>query len=156
VSERLAGADGRTHGTLAVRGPVVAHVAFHHLLVFRKNLGNSEGTSEDAVRTADAARLQGRLHNAVLALFDGLGRTNHPDGGLVTMPADVSGGGGGSAAIEEVEIDHRIAAVRFTLFASFDARLAANTPRWIHVELVTVHQCVLRGEPSARENAQSG
>jgi len=57
IGKRLAGANRRTHRPLAYGRAVVAHIAFHHLLVFRKDLGNAEGTGEDAVRAADATRL---------------------------------------------------------------------------------------------------
>ncbi len=57
IGKRLAGANRRTHRPLTYGRAVVAHVAFHHLLVFRKDLGDAEGTGEDAVRAADATRL---------------------------------------------------------------------------------------------------
>src|SRR6516165_6046890 len=59
VSERLAGTDRGTHGPLADGSPVVTHIALHHLLALGKDFRNPERASEHAVRTADAARLQG-------------------------------------------------------------------------------------------------
>ncbi len=58
IGKRLAGANRRTHRPFTYRCAVVAHIAFHHLLVFRKDLGDAEGTGKDAVRAADATWLQ--------------------------------------------------------------------------------------------------
>src|SRR5215467_6421651 len=41
VSKRLAWTDGSAHGALADRSTVVTHIALHHLLVFRNQLGDS-------------------------------------------------------------------------------------------------------------------
>src|SRR5262249_44941852 len=56
IGEGLTWAHRRTHGTLAHRGSVVAHVALHHLLVFGYDLRNPEGTRKHTIRTCDAAR----------------------------------------------------------------------------------------------------
>ena len=93
VGQRLARAHRRAHRPLANRRAVVAHVAFHHLLEFRKDLRNAEGAREHTVGAADAARLQGRLHNAVVAFLDRIRRADHRTSGLFTMPADVRGRG---------------------------------------------------------------
>ncbi len=75
VGQRLARADGGAHRPLPDRRAVVAHVAFHHLLVFG-SLRNAERAGQHAVRAGDAARLERRLHDAVLALLDRVRRAD--------------------------------------------------------------------------------
>src|SRR5579883_915042 len=57
VCERLAGAYGCAHRPFANRGAVVAHIAFHHLLLGNHHLGNAKWASEHAVVAGDAAWL---------------------------------------------------------------------------------------------------
>ena len=139
VRQGLAGTHRRAHRTLARRGPVVAHVALHHQLVFRNNLGNAEGTCQHAVLASDAARLQGGHHHAVFADLDRVGRTDLRAGRVFAMPADVGGRGDGLGAIDEVEIDHGVAAMGVALFTGLHASLAADAARGVHVEFVAVH-----------------
>src|SRR5262249_59420540 len=72
VVQRLARADGGAHRHQAHRGAIVAQVALHHQVHRRLHLGHAEGAGEDAVVARDAARLAGRLHDAVLGALDGV------------------------------------------------------------------------------------
>src|SRR6516165_4184439 len=142
ISKRLAWTDCGAHRPLADGGPVVTHVAFHHLLALGKDFWDTERARQDTIRAADAARLQGRLHDPVLALLDGVGRADHRAGRIVAVPADICRRGDRSPAVDEIEIDHRLPSVRFALFAGVQAGLAADAARRVHVEFIAVHQAI--------------
>src|SRR5579872_798381 len=106
VGKRLTGADGRAHWPFAYRCPVVTHIALHHLLLGFHHLRDSEGAGENAVAAGDAARLQGRMDDAVFILFDRIGGTDLGTGWLVTVPTDISGGCDALASFDEIEVNH--------------------------------------------------
>src|SRR6516162_8999859 len=58
ISKRLAWTDCGAHRPLADGGPVVTHVAFHHLLALGKDFWDTERARQDTIRAADAARLR--------------------------------------------------------------------------------------------------
>src|ERR1017187_8189985 len=139
IGQRLAGTDGGAHGALAYGSAVVAHVALHHLLVFRHQFRNPEGARQHAIGTADAARLERRAHNAVFVFLNRVCRANLGARGILAVPADVGGGGDALLAVPEIEIDHGDAAMRVAFFAGLQARLAADAARRVDVEFHAEH-----------------
>ena len=82
------------------------------------------------------------MDDAVIALLDRVRGTHHGTGRLFAMPADVGSCRGRCLPVDEVKIDHRLAAMGFTFRTGFDARLAADAARRIDVEFVAVHQAL--------------
>src|SRR5262249_14256573 len=134
VSQSLTGAHRGAHRALADRGPVVAHVGLHHLLVLRNELWNTEWTRRNAVGQTDTARLQRRADNAVVILLDGVGRTALGAGWVVAVPADICCRGDGLLAIDEIEVDHRHTPVGVAFLASLQAGLTPDASRRVDVE----------------------
>src|SRR5690606_35069990 len=80
----------------------------------------------DAVRAADAPRLERRLHHTVLVLLDGVGRAHLGAGGVLAVHADHRCRLGGLVPVDLVEVDERRPPVGAALAARLDARLAPD------------------------------
>ena len=149
VGQRLAGADRGAHGPLADRGAVVAHVALHHLLVVPAPAsGMPNGQASTQFEQAMQRGFERRLHDAVLALLDGVGGADLRAGGVVAVHADVGRGGDGLRAVDEVEVDHRDAAMGVALLAGLEAGLAADAARRVDVEFACRTSARLGCSPS--------
>src|SRR5262249_17735765 len=109
VMQRLAWTDRGAHRHQTYRGTVVAEVALHHQIHRRLHLGNAEGAGEHTVVARDAARLARRLDDTVLGALDGVRGTDFGTGGNVAMHADDRHGLRRQAAVDVVELDHRLA-----------------------------------------------
>src|SRR5262249_47674216 len=97
-------------------------------------------TREHAVRASDASRLQRASDDAIFAAFDRIGRTDERAGRLLAVHADHWHSGDAVRPIEEVDVNHRHAAMAVTFGASGYARLAADATGRIDEELVRGHQ----------------
>src|SRR4029453_16074633 len=124
--ERLTRADRRAHRPLAGAGAVVAHVALHHDLPILVHLGNPERTCENAVAAGDAPRLQRRLHDAVTRPLDGVGGAHLGARGLLAVHADDRHRLDAGRAVDELEVNHGLAAMRVAFGAGLYARLASD------------------------------
>ena len=60
-------------------------------------------------------------------------------GGIFAVPADIGGSGDGFRAIDKVEVDHRMPAMRVAFFTGFHAGLTTYAARRVNVEFVSVH-----------------
>src|SRR5690606_12023342 len=74
------------------------------------------------------------LHDAVLGAFDRVGRTHLGARRRVAVHTHDGHGLRAAFAVDEVELDHRLALVRVALGAGLDARLAADAPGGIDEE----------------------
>src|SRR4029453_18798056 len=94
------------------------------------HLGHPEGAGQHAVRAGDAAGLQGRLHDAVLVLLDGVGAAHLGARGVGAVHAHRGRrlAGAGGALVHLVEVDHRPAPVGAALPARLHAGPAADAP----------------------------
>src|SRR6185295_154512 len=117
------------------RRPVVAHVALHHQVHLGLHLRDAEGAGQNAVVARDAARLPGRVHDAVLGPLDGVGRTDLRAGRRVAVQTHHRHRLRRVRAIHVVELNHRLPLVSVAFRAGLDAGLAANTPAWVDEEL---------------------
>jgi hypothetical protein len=61
------------------------------------------------------------MDDPVLTFLDRICRTNLRTSGFVAMPADIGRGGDTFAALDEIEVDHRLPAVGFALLAGLQA-----------------------------------
>jgi hypothetical protein len=136
--ERLARADRRAHRPLADARPVVAHVALHHDFPVLVELGDAERTGDDAVAAGDAPRPARRLDDAVAGALDGVGRADLGAGRLLAVHADDRDGLDALGAADELEVDHRLAAMRVALRAGVEAGLAADAAAGIDEEMERV------------------
>src|SRR6185437_5556 len=107
--ERLARADGRAHRLLADAGAVVAHVALHHDLAIFVDLRHAERTGDHAVAARDAARLARRLNDAVAGPLDRIGGADFGTRRLLAVHADDRNRLHALGAIDELEMNHRVA-----------------------------------------------
>src|SRR5690606_20262510 len=91
-------------------------------------LRHPPGAGVDAVGAADAARRVGRLHDAVLGAQDGVDGTHLGAGreGVLAVHAHRGQRRRGGAAVDEVEVHHRLAAVVVALAAGGDAGAAGD------------------------------
>src|SRR5262249_41127186 len=99
------------------------------------HLGHAERAGEHAVVARDATRLAGRVHDAVGRALDRVGRTDLGAGRCVAVHADDRRRLRRARAIEIVELDHRLAAVRVALRAGLHAGLAADAAARVDEEL---------------------
>jgi hypothetical protein len=76
------------------------------------------------------------MNNSVVAFLDGIRRTHLSTGGLIAVPAYVRGRGDALAALDEIEVNHRLSAMSFAFLASLQTRAASDAARGIDVELV--------------------
>ena len=100
-----------------------------HFIIWSKLddvLRHAERAGEHAVRAADAARLERRLHDAVLVLLDRVGRAHLGAGRVLAVHAHHRRRLGGGGPVDLLEVDHRRAAVRAALLARLHARPAAD------------------------------
>jgi hypothetical protein len=58
------------------------------------------------------------VHDAIIAFFYGIGRTNLSTSGFVAMPANIRCRRNAFSAFDEVEVNHRFSAMRFAFLAS--------------------------------------
>jgi hypothetical protein len=135
----LTRADRRTHWPFAYGCPVIAHIALHHLLLGFHHLRYSERASEHAVVAGNAARLQRGMDDTILALLNCICGADLRAGRLVTVPTNVSCGRDALAALDEIEVDHRLSAMGLTFLTSLQTGTTANAARGIDIELVAVH-----------------
>ena len=126
--------DG-AHRLAADRGAVVAHVTFHHEVILRFHLGHAERAGQHAVVAADAARLAGAEDDAVLLLFDGVGRANLGAGRRIAVHADDRHGLRRARPVHVFQVNHRPAAVRVALAARLLAGAAADAAIGVDEEL---------------------
>src|SRR5262249_18409494 len=94
-----------------------------------------EGAGEDTVVARDAARLAGRLHDAVLGALDGVGGADLGAGRDVAVHTDDRHRLRRQGAGDVVELDHRLPLVRVALATGLHARLAADAPARVDEEL---------------------
>ena len=113
----------------------------------RHHLRDAERAGQHAVRAGDAARLERRLHDAVLGLLDGVGRADLGAGGVVAVHADRRARWR-CVLRRSMKSTWIIGLPRWVSHSAqaFDAGLAADAARGIDVELVAEHQ-----RPSAVE-----
>src|SRR5262249_51165376 len=106
VIQGLAGAHRCAHGFLADARAIEAHIALHHLINRSYVMRDAEGTSQDAIRTTDASRLDRAVHNAVFGLLDRICRTDLRAGGIFAVHAHDGTGLRRYRAIHELEMNH--------------------------------------------------
>src|SRR5215472_12967804 len=147
VRQCLAGAHRGAHGPLADGSTVIAHIAFHHLLLEFHHLGNTERAGNHTVAACDAARLQGRVDNSVVAFLDGISRTHLSAGWFIAVPANVGCRGDALSSLDEIEVDHRFSPMRLALLASLETGAASDATRRVDVELVAEHYAPPREAP---------
>src|SRR5689334_18353629 len=153
----LTRANRRAHGFLSHARAVVTHVAFHHDLPIEIDLRHAEWAGHHAVSAGDTARLARTLHDAVAGALDGVGRTHLGAGRLFAVHATDGYRLHRPRAIDELEVDHRLALVGVAFGASLHARLATDASTRIDEELEVArntHCCASRcpaysGGPSA-------
>src|SRR5262249_23428440 len=129
--------------------PVVAHVALHHDFPVFVQLGHAEGTGDDAVAAGDAAWLARRLHDAVAGALDRVGRTDLRAGRLFAVHAYDRNGLNAFPAVDVLQVDHRIAAMRVALRAGLHTCLTADAAARVDEEVQVVrlgHALLLRLE----------
>src|SRR5262249_35116609 len=129
---------GRAHRLLADARAVVAHVALHHDLAILVQLGHAERARGDAVAAGNAARLPRRLNDAVAGPLDRVGGTGFRAGRLLAVHAHHRHRLHAVGAIDVLEMDHRIAAVRVALGARLHTRLAPDAAAGINEEVKIV------------------
>src|SRR3954471_1106004 len=105
-------ADGRAHWFLAGRSAVVAHVALHHELKLGLHFRHTEGTGEHAVVAGNTARFTSRLHDAIGRTLDGISRADFGACGTVTMHANDWHSLRCQSAIDVLQVNHRVTAMR--------------------------------------------
>src|SRR5262249_19733527 len=115
-----------THGSAARTRPVVAHVAFHHLIDIAVVFRHTKGTREHAIGASDAARLQGALDNAVMGLLDRIGWADSRADRILTVHAHLRRSLHAVAALDCFEVDQRSPAVCIALSARVHAGLAPD------------------------------
>ena len=109
----------------------------HFIMIARSivELGHAERARDDAVAAGDAARLARALDDAVAGALDRVGRADLGAGRLLAVHADDRAPSARVRAIDVLEMDHRLAAVRVALGARLHARLAADAAARVDEEL---------------------
>src|SRR5215467_4452198 len=79
------------------------------------------------------------LNDPILTFLDRIRRTDLGTRRLVAVEADVRRRLNPLGPIDEVEVDHRHAAMRVALLAGLETRLAADAARRVDVELKSKH-----------------
>jgi hypothetical protein len=79
------------------------------------------------------------MDDTIFALLDCICGADLRTGRLVTVPTNVSCGGDALAALDEIEVDHRLSAMGLTFLTSLQTRTTSNAARGIDIELVAVH-----------------
>src|SRR5437868_1063145 len=139
VRQCLARTDGRAHRPLANGSAVITHVALHHLLLGNHHLWDTKGAGQHTVVAGDASRFERGVDDSILALLDGICRTDLSARRLVTMPADVCGRADAFLPLDKVEVDHRLSPVGIAFLTRLQAGATANTARGIDIEFVSEH-----------------
>src|SRR5205823_4331960 len=133
--QRARRADGGAHGLQVHGGPVVAEVALHHEVVLGVELGHAEGAGEHAVAAPDATLRHRREDDAVGVDLDGVGRADASARRVLAVHAHGGRGLYRGRALEEVEVDHGVAAVAGALAARLLAGPAADAAVRVDEEL---------------------
>ena len=79
------------------------------------------------------------MHDAIFTLFDCIRGTDLRTSWLVTVPSNVSCGRNALAALDEIEVNHRLSTMGFTFLTCLQTRTASDATRGIDIELVAEH-----------------
>src|SRR5262249_11754249 len=134
VEDRARRADGGAHRALPGRRPVVAEVALRHELAVRVDLRHAERAREGAVPAADAALRHRGEDDPLRVDLDRVRRADARARRVGAVHADGRRGLDGLGAGQEVQVDHRVAAVPGTLAARLLAGAAADAAIRVDVE----------------------
>jgi hypothetical protein len=93
-----------------------------------------KGARQHAIVAGDTTRLTRRLHDTVRGALDGVGRTNLGASWRIAMHADHRGRLRRLRAIENIQLDHRVAAMGIAFTTGLDAGIASDAARRIQEE----------------------
>jgi hypothetical protein len=79
------------------------------------------------------------MDNSVIAFLNRIRRTDLSTGRFIAVPANICGRRDAFATLDEVEIDHRLSAMGFALFARLQTGAASDTAGGIDIKLVPEH-----------------
>ena len=128
IENGLCWANGCTHRAFSLRRPVIAQVAFAHIVACNVELRYAEWAGVTAVFTVDASCFVGRLYDAVGTHQNGLRGTNLCARGqrVLTVHAKRRRRSHGIMAFDIIDVDHALAFVRLTLAAGSHTRAASD------------------------------
>ena len=138
---------GHTDAHIGLSPSEVRSVHMSHFIIWSNSatyFGHAERAGEHAVGAADAARLERRLHDAVLGLLDRVGRAHLAQVGSSQCMHTIGAVCVLVGAVDALEVDQRLAAVGAALRARLHARLAADAAALVDDE----HRAVVDAEAS--------
>src|SRR5207302_10833439 len=127
IENGLCWANGCAHRGFPLRCPVIAQVAFAHIVAPNVELRYAEWAGVTAVFTVDASCFVRRLYDAIGTHQNGLRGTNLCARGqrVLAVHAERRRGSHGIMAFEIIDVDHALAFVRLTLAAGCHTRAAS-------------------------------